>query len=148
MQFTVDTLQVSLDTAGAIKPQTRYACGQKLNMNGPACHAHSVQESAATVGLTDRLLDQSRAWRDDLLKPQTILVCSSGEQKLEPWPKITDFGASRINKILYPTTRNAAITQPMCRFQESIRNIKLHRVRDGCFDTVSIARYLGILGLF
>jgi serine/threonine protein kinase len=99
------------------------------------------------VGLANRPLDQSRAWHDDL-KPQNILVCSSGEQKLEPWHKMTDFGASRINKILSPTTRNAAIIQPMCRFQESIRNIKLHRVPDGCFDTVSIIRYLGIFGLF
>jgi hypothetical protein len=32
--------------------------------------------------------------------------------------------------------------------QESIRNMKLHRVLDGRFDTVSIVRYLGILGPF
>lgn len=41
--------------------------------------------------------------------------------------------------ILVPTTGH---------LQESIRNIKLHRVLDGCFDTVSIVRYLGILGPF
>src|ERR1700722_15436278 len=97
VQFTVDTLQVSLDTVGPIKPQIRCACGQKLNENGPACHAHSVQESTAMVGLADRPLDQSRTSR---------------------------------------------------HLQESIRNMKLHRVLDGRFDTVSIVRYLGILGPF
>jgi serine/threonine protein kinase len=147
MQFTVDTLQVSLDTVEAIKPQTQCACGQKLNMNEPACHAHSAQESAAMVSLADRPLDQSRARHRDI-KPQNIFVCSGGEQKLEHWPKITDFGASRIDKILSPTTRTAAIMQPMCHFQEPIKNIKLHRVLDGCFDTVSIIRCLGILGSF
>lgn len=147
MQFTVDTLQVSLDTVGAIKPQTRCACGQKLDMNGPACHAHSARESAAMVGLADWPLDQSRASHRDI-KPRNIFVFSSREQKLEHRLKITDFGASRINKILSPTTGTAAIMQPMCHLQESIRNIKLHRVLDGCFDTVSIVRYLGILGPF
>lgn len=32
-----------------------------------------------------------------------------------------------------------------CRLQGSVRNIKLHRVLDGRFNTVSIIRHLGIL---
>jgi hypothetical protein len=96
MQFTVDTfVQVSLDTVGVTNPRIRCACGQKLNMNRPACHEHSVQESTAVVGPAERPLDQSRA---------------------------------------------------SCRLQEPIRNINLHRVLESCFNTVSIIRYLGILG--
>ena len=97
MQFIVDTLvQVSLDTVTVTSPQIRCACGQKLNMNRPACYEHSAQESTAVVGLAERPLDQSRA---------------------------------------------------SCRLQEPIKNIKLHRVLEGCFNTVSIIRirYLGIL---
>lgn len=99
------------------------------------------------MGLADRPLDQSRASHHDL-KPENRLEFSTGEQKLEHRLKIADFGASSINEIPSPTTRTAAIMQPMCRLQESIRNIKLHRVLDGCFATVSIVRYLGILGPF
>ena len=96
MQFTVDTfVQVSLDTVRVTSPRVRCACGQKLKVNRPACHEHSVQEPTAVVGLAERPLDQPQA---------------------------------------------------SCRLQEPIRNIKLHRMLEGCFNVVSIIRCLGILG--